>query len=118
MKKAKGTYALVFREHLEHMMIAHFVFLIAEFTFYNFMLFTVLTEVFYLWLCYYCYMTLKNYACYAYIIVMGLSPLYSFWTLFSIGLIKMLFYMIQLYTYCYFGGYQSFLKYKKYSQEL
>ena len=118
MKKAKGQFVIPLRESLEHMMIAHCIFLMMEFFLYDFMLLTILTEIFYLWLCYYSYMTLKYYVLYAYIVLMFLSPFYSLWTLLTIGLIKMLFYIVQLFIYCYFGGYVMFYRYRNYADEL
>ena len=118
MKKAKGEFVIPLRENMEHMMMAHCTFLLVEFFVYKFMLLTILTEIFYLWLCYFCYMTLKYYAFYAYIFLMGTAPLYSIWTLLTIGPIKMLFYIIQLCIYCYLGGYITLQRDRNYSQEL
>ena len=117
MKKAKGEFVIPLRESMEHMMMAHSAFLLVELFVYKFMIITILTEIFYLWLCYFCYMTLKKWPFYAYIILMGAAPLYSIWTLLTIGPIKMLFYVIQLFVYCYFGGYITLQLYRNYSQE-
>ena len=51
-------------------------------------------------------------------VLMILSPFYSLWTLLTIGLIKMLFYIVQLFIYCYFGGYVMFHRYRNYADEL
>lgn len=117
MKKAKGNYISPLREHLEHMMMIHTVFLMADMFLYNLNFVMIITELFYLWLCYFCYMTLKNYAFYAYISLLAFSPIYSFWTLLNIGPIKMLFYIVQLIVYSYFGGYITLLRYQVYAQE-
>ena len=118
MKKAKGEFIFPLREHCEHMMTAHITFLFVEIFVYPVMPLAILTEIFYFWLCYFCYMTLKFYAFYAYILLLGLAPLYSIWTMLTIGPIKMLFYFIQLFVYSYFGGYVMFLRYRNYAQEL
>ena len=118
MKKAKGEFIYPLREHCEHMMTAHITFLFVELFVYPVMPLAILTEIFYFWLCYFCYMTLKFYAFYGYILLLGLAPLYSIWTLLTIGPIKMLFYFIQLFVYSYFGGYVMYLRYRNYAKEL
>jgi len=74
------------RDHLVVMLVAHSVFLTLEIFFYRFSILLVGSETFYLWLCYYSYMTLSNCAMYFYIFFMLVAPLSGFFHLFDFGI--------------------------------
>lgn len=81
------------RTHLKVMIGIHCLMLVLELFFYNLLLTMVLTEIFYLWLCYYCYMTLSKCPLICYIVSVALS-LTCFLRVLDVGLgLNMLLYV-------------------------
>ena len=102
------------RFHLKVMIGIHCMMLVLELFFYNLLLTMVLTEIFYLWLSYYCYMTLEKCPLICYIVSVALS-LTCFLRVLDVGLgVSMLLYICQLGLYAYFGVYITSVKTKAY----
>ena len=84
--------------------------LILEIFFFNFIASMLLTELFYLWLSYNCYMTLNKWALITYIICIALS-LGCVFRVYDIGSnMCILLYFCQLSLYAYFGVFETYLK--------
>ena len=102
------------RTHFKIMMCIHIMMLILELFFYNLLLTMVLTEMFYMWMCYYNYMTLNKCPVITYIIFVGLSVTQVLRVL-DVGVgMPMLLYLCQLSLYAYFGVYVTSVKTKAY----
>ncbi len=69
-KKIKAREAEKLRDHFTFLMLGHIIFLLLEVFVYNPVFSIISSEVIYLWLSYYCYMTLNNCAIWSYIILM------------------------------------------------
>ena len=111
-KVFKAKRASAVRQHLLCMMAAHACFLGLELFVYNFVLFLVIFELVYLWVCYYSYMTLDKCACYSYIALMGQAPILGAWDVLFVGLTPMnvILYIAQCAVYGYFGAYTTLHK--------
>jgi len=72
-KKIRNKEGLELRTHFKIMMCIHVMMLMLEIFFYNLLLTMVLTELFYIWMCYYNYMTLNKCPMITYVIFVGLS---------------------------------------------
>ena len=81
MKKYRAREALKVRDHLMVMIFLHFLFLIFECFVYNVISSLIVGEMLYLYLAYYCYMTLSPCTCWTYVVLMFISPVYNFFGL-------------------------------------
>ena len=113
-KKVRLKEGLELRTHLKIMMCIHVTLLVLELFFYNLLLTMVFGEILYLWLCYYCYMTMNKCSLVTYICLLVIS-LTQFMRVFDVGLgMSMLLYVAQLGLVAYFGVYLTSLKTKAY----
>lgn len=86
MKKFRAREAEKVREHLSFMIFAHCCFLFLEVMVYNVLVTMVISEVFYLWLVYYAYMTLSECMVYSYIGLMFIAPVTGIFRVLDVGL--------------------------------
>ena len=86
MKKFRGREAEKIREHLSFMVFAHGCFLFLEIFCYNMLVTMVISEIFYLWLVYYCFMTLNECATYSYVALMFMAPVTGVFRVLDVGL--------------------------------
>ena len=85
MKKYRASEARRLREFMAHMLFAHILFAFMEVFVYNFMVLNLAFELFYMWVCYFAYMTLNKCACYGYIFLMFTAPISGVLGVFSVG---------------------------------
>ena len=96
MKKSKLEEAVVLRDFMLYMIGAHSLFALLEVTVYNFMVFTFVFELFYIWILYYSYMTLNWYTCVVYLVLMVLAPVTGALNILFVGFFSMFLYAGQL----------------------
>jgi cation transport ATPase len=114
MKKYKAKNAKKLRHQLAWMLTFHIVFIMMEVFLYEFVFMVLALELFYMWLCYQCYMTLSSPCTYAYIFFMGLAPILGIRSLVEVGIrdehhysfFKSFVFTIQLGIYAYYGVYK------------
>lgn len=106
MKKYRAREARKLREFIAHMLFAHILFAFLEIFVYNFLVLTFATELVFMWVCYYSYMTLNKCACCVYICLMFTAPVSGIMGIFNVGKgIKPFLYLGQLCIYGYCGGF-------------
>lgn len=112
MKKYRAREAEKMREHVSFMLFGHVVFLIFEIFVYPFSINLIASELLYIWVLYYGYMTLNACAVYAYIAMMVIAPvngLLKFGQL-AFGM-KIFLYILQLAIYGFCGAYLTFKRF-------
>ena len=83
-REVEGNEPKKIRTVLIAMLIAHFVFLGCELFLYP-ILSLIFSDIFYAWLCYYCYQTMNTCALYLYMVVLGLGCILGVMQLLSVG---------------------------------
>jgi hypothetical protein len=86
MKKFYGREAEKIREHLSFMVFAHCCFLFLEIFCYNILVTMVVSEIFYLWVVYYSFMTLNQCSTYSYIALMFTAPVTGVFRILDVGI--------------------------------
>lgn len=122
MKKYKAKHARLVRLNLAWLLTFHIIFCMLEVFYYEFVFKVFASELFYMWLGYYSYMTMSWYSTYIYIVIMALAPIVGIYSVVEVShyhFVKSVVYTLQLGIYAYFGVYklsitwQEWLKAKK-----
>jgi len=108
--------ARILRDHISYMICVHFVFIIMEILVYNTIITLMVSELLYMWLIYYGYMTLSKVALYTYIGLMFLAPITGILFILDVGLgLNAALFLCQLAFYGYGGGYYTFYLFRMFS---
>lgn len=103
--EVRGEMAETLRSCLMQNILMHSGFLIFEVFAYNFLILLFLSELFFIWLCYYNYMRMNSCTIYLYIVLMISQPIVGFFNLLAVGFPGgSLLYLGQVALEVYFGG--------------
>ena len=114
-KEVPGNEAKKIRTTLMIMLFAHIGFLCCELFLYNTMISQMFSEMFYGWLCYYCFQTMNTCALYSYMVVLGLAAVLGVLNILFVGG-WFLIYIGQLAVYC-LCAYHLWGRMQKYTAE-
>jgi hypothetical protein len=85
MKKYKASEARKLRDFIAKLLFFHLLFAFLEVFLYDIQISLIGAELFYMWVCYYCYMTLNKCTCFFYVFLMFVAPVSGIIALFKVG---------------------------------
>ena len=74
----------------------------------------IISEIIYIYLAYFSFMTLNEHSTFVYVLFMLIAPVIVLTRIFKVGGLSIFLYLLQLCIYGYAGGYLTFIRYREY----